>query len=102
MDGQSPRRWLDSAGLLFEAGHQAQALALTMRRHEIEPSLGVCKGCGRTPAGVLPVFGPRCAVAIEQWRVTRQAMKRLLGTEPDGDGGSGRAVGRSPVPPEER
>ncbi|MQA24568.1 MAG: hypothetical protein GEU94_03670 [Micromonosporaceae bacterium] len=110
MDGQSSRRWWDAAGLLFEAGHQAQALALTMRKHEIAADLGVCKGCGRTPVAELPVFGPRCEIAVEQWRVTREAMKRLLGAEPGGHDGGGpnrhdgggpnRAVGRVPVPPE--
>ncbi|MGH3655668.1 MAG: hypothetical protein ACRDUA_03320 [Micromonosporaceae bacterium] len=101
MDGQSSRRWWDATGLLFEAGQQVQGLALTMRKHEIAPGLGVCQGCGRTPAAELPVFGHRCEIAVDQWRLTRHALKRLLAAEPGGasERGTNPAVGRAAVPP---
>lgn len=91
---------LDAPGLLHEMGLKAQALALTMWKHEIVAALGVCKACGRLPARELPLFGPRCEIAVEQWDLAQAAMRGLIAA-PDHTypGNRTSAVGRAPVPP---
>ncbi|MGH3648664.1 MAG: hypothetical protein ACRDTM_16005 [Micromonosporaceae bacterium] len=96
------RRGLDAAGLLHDVGIKAQAVALTMWKHEIVPSLDVCQACGRLPARTLPMFGARCEVAVEQWELTQVAMRRLVAVPDDTAGWAPRAVGRAPVPPRHR
>ncbi|MGH3736160.1 MAG: hypothetical protein ACRDT6_11155 [Micromonosporaceae bacterium] len=101
---QQPRKW-DSPRLVYETGRRVQAVALTMLKHQIVATLGVCAACGRSPVADLPLFGPRCDVAVAQWRVTWLALHRMLDTgqalrHRDGAGrGATRATGRAPVPP---
>ncbi|MGH3739071.1 MAG: hypothetical protein ACRDT6_26255 [Micromonosporaceae bacterium] len=87
-------RVLDAAGLLHRWGQEAQAVALTMWKHEISQPLGVCSACGRLPVRELPMFGGRCQVAVEQWERAHQAIRLLFSS-----GTPARpTVGRAPVP----
>ncbi|MGH3647186.1 MAG: hypothetical protein ACRDTM_08420 [Micromonosporaceae bacterium] len=91
--GQSTDRgWWDGPHVTYETGQRVQAVALVMLKHQIVPELGVCRACGRLPAAELPLFGLRCDVAVEQWRVTWATLRRLV------DAGSA-ARERAPVPP---
>lgn len=92
----------DAPRLLYDLGGLAQAVAVTMWKHEIATGLGVCKGCGRLPDRELPMFGPRCEIAVKQWDVAHAAMLRLSGPTATSAGDSPRAVGRVGVPPTQR
>ncbi len=93
MDGDPASSGRDAPRLLHDWGHRAQALALTMWKHEIVPGLGVCKACGRLPHGELPMFGLRCEIAVAEWDLMHAAMRRLVPTI---------AIGRAAVPGRER
>lgn len=100
MDEEPATRRLDAPGLLHEIGLKAQAVALTMWKHEIVASLGICKACGRLPARTLPMFGPRCQIAVEQWDVAQAALRCVVVAVPDHTPDQARrAVGRAAVPP---
>src|SRR5919198_5511275 len=92
------KRALDAAGLMHEWGLEAQAVALTMWKHEITQPLGICRACGRLPARDLPQFGPRCAVAAEQWERADAAIRRLLSMRTEDGDSQGRVIGRASVP----
>lgn len=99
MDERPPTRQLDAAGLLHEMGVKVQAVALTMWKHQIIPSLDVCKACGRLPARTLPMFGARCEIAVNQWDLAQIAIQHLVATPDPATTHPHRAVGRAPVPP---
>ncbi|MGH3714348.1 MAG: hypothetical protein ACRDT4_12935 [Micromonosporaceae bacterium] len=86
---------LDAPRLLHDWGRRAQAVAVIMWKHEMVPGLGVCKSCGRLPARQLPLFGPRCEIAVGEWDLAESALRRL---SPD----RAPAVGRATVPTERR
>lgn len=67
-----------------------------MWKHEIA-ALGVCNACGRLPERELPMFGPRCEVAVAEWELAQFALRRIA--EHDAVlGEAGRpAVGRATV-----
>lgn len=92
------KRALDAASLLYEWGLEAQAVAMTMWKHEIAQPLGICQACGRLAARDLPRFGPRCLIAVEQWDRAAAAIRRLLTPPLDNGGNRGRVVGRVHVP----
>lgn len=71
------RRALDATDVLFEIGNQVQTVALTMRKHRYVVAQQVCE-CGRLATQMLPVFGPRCEIAVEGWVAAHDAMRRLL------------------------
>ncbi len=88
---------VDASTLLYEMGRHLQTVALVMRKHRIASAVGVCEACGRTALCEIPVFGPRCDIAVRQWRVVRRSMQNFLGFDQDGD--RPRVIGRAPVPP---
>ncbi len=100
---ESSGRPLDAAGLVHQVGLATQAVALTMWRHETVRSVGVCKACGRPPVRSLPMFGPRCDVAVGQWDQAHASMKLLVATagerQRDVPVRPAAAIGRAPVPP---
>lgn len=101
MNGESPTSKLDAPRLLYDSGERAQVVAVIMWKHEIAAELGVCKGCGRLPARELPLFGPRCEIAVNAWDLAHVSMLRLV--QPAVPSASlPRAVGRVPAPPSER
>lgn len=97
MTDQGPGSGRDAPRLLHDWGHRAQAVALIMWKHEIVAALGVCKGCGRLPVRDLPMFGPRCEIAVDEWELAQHAMRKLIPGTPQQ---SPTAVGRARVPPE--
>lgn len=72
----------DAAGLLHDWGQRAQMVALMMWKHEIG-ALGICTACGRLPARDLPLFGPRCDIAVTQWELAQSALRHLSAYAPD-------------------
>lgn len=92
----------DAPRLLYDWGGLAQAVAVTMWKHEIANGLGVCKGCGRLPDRELPMFGARCEIAVKQWDLAHSAMLRFAGSRATSDDRSARAIGRVGVPPNQR
>ncbi len=98
MDRESSAHRLDAPRLLYDWGHRAQSVAVTMWKHEMVASLGVCKSCGRLPAQDLPMFGPRCEIAVQEWDVAQAAIKHLVtGTRNTEHGASDRPRGRTAV-----
>lgn len=71
---------------------------MTLRRHTISPVQEVCV-CGRLPHRRLPVFGPRCEIACQQWDIAAYIMRRILDATSERPADADRAVGRAPVPP---
>jgi hypothetical protein len=101
-DGRSGAAWLDAAGLVHDVGLATQAVALTMWKHEVVSSLGICQGCGRPPERSIPLFGPRCEVAVGQWDQAHESMRRLVAVADRHQRmplEQSRAIGRAPVPP---
>lgn len=98
-----PESILDAPGVLHRAGQRAQALAQTMWKHKVATNVGVCEACGRLPARNLPVFGPRCDIAAEEWEVTQAVLRSLVSPVPgrqigvSGGDGATRFVGRAYV-----
>ncbi len=88
-------RPLDAPSLNFEIGRHVQTMALAMRRHRIVSTHQICE-CGRLPLRTLPVFGPRCEVACDSWRLAHDVMRRCVAQAGDGSRAVGRVVMTEP------
>ncbi|MGH3645635.1 MAG: hypothetical protein ACRDTM_00405 [Micromonosporaceae bacterium] len=95
---------LSAADVWLRLGRLVEAVALAMRKHTVEPGLGIC-ACGRLPERELAMFGARCDVACDTWERAHHGMRIVLDQVDPAtftDGPAARAVGRAVVPAKRR